>query len=64
MFISASNELGSFESGSVAALFGPIFSVVGGGVGTLIVVATVALSSPQLRRFGRLDSHTQNSEKE
>jgi len=25
------------------------------------VVATVALSSPQLRRFGRLDSHTQNS---
>lgn len=64
MFISASNELGRFESGGVAALFGPIFSVVSGGVGTLIVVATVALSSPQLRRFGRLDSHTQNSEPE
>jgi MFS family permease len=64
MFISASNELGRFESGGVAALFGPIFSVVGGGVGTLIVVATVALASPQLRRFGRLDSHTQNSESE
>src|SRR5262245_30352473 len=61
MFISASNELGRFESGSVAALFGPIFSVVGGGVGTLIVVATVALSSPQLRRFGRLDrAHTKD----
>ncbi|MBO0858160.1 MAG: MFS transporter [Chloracidobacterium sp.] len=59
MFISASNELGRFESGGVAALFGPIFSVVGGGVGTLIVVATVALASPQLRRFGRLDgAHT------
>jgi len=55
MFISASNELGRFESGAVAALFGPIFSVVSGGVGTLIVVATVTLSSPQLRRFGRLD---------
>jgi MFS family permease len=64
MFISASNELGRFESGSVAALFGPIFSVVSGGVGALIVVATVAFSSPQLRRFGRLDSHTQNSETE
>lgn len=64
MFISASNELGSFESGSVAALLGPIFSVVGGGVCTLIVVATVAFSSPQLRRFGKLDSHTQNSETE
>ncbi|HZF40484.1 MAG TPA: MFS transporter [Blastocatellia bacterium] len=64
MFISASNELGRFESGGVAALFGTIFSVVSGGVGTLIVVATVALSSPQLRRFGRLDSHTRNSESE
>ena len=64
MFISASNELGRFESGGVAALFGPIFSVVSGGVGALVVVATVALSSPQLRRFGRLDSHTQNSETE
>ncbi|MGH9937982.1 MAG: MFS transporter [Blastocatellia bacterium] len=59
MFISASNELGRFESGLIAALFGPIFSVVSGGVGTLIVVAMVALSSPQLRRFGRLDgAHT------
>lgn len=64
MFISASNELGRFESGGVAALFGPIFSVVGGGVGTLIVVATVALSSSQLRRFGRLDSHKQGADSE
>jgi hypothetical protein len=33
--------------------------VVSGGVGALVVVATVALSSPQLRRFGRLDgAHT------
>src|SRR5262245_47679560 len=38
MFISASNELGRFESGGVAALFGPIFSVVGGGVGARVVV--------------------------
>lgn len=55
MFINASNELGRFESGGVAALFGPVFSVVSGGVGALVVVATVALSSPQMRRFGRLD---------
>jgi hypothetical protein len=33
-----------------------VFSVVSGGVGTLVVVAAVALSSPQLRKFGRLDS--------
>jgi MFS family permease len=61
MFISASNELGRFESGSVAALFGPVFSVVSGGIGTLIVVALVTLFSAQLRRFGRLDSQTKTS---
>jgi MFS family permease len=57
MFISASNELGRFESGSVAYLFGTVFSVAAGGVGTLIVVALVALFSPQLRRYGSLGSH-------
>lgn len=56
MFINASNELGRFESGAVAALFGPVFSVVSGGVGTLIVVAVVAWLAPQLRRYGALDS--------
>jgi MFS family permease len=57
MFISASNEIGRFESGSVAYLFGPVFSVVSGGIGTLIVVALVARLSPQLRRYGSLDQH-------
>ncbi|MCI0661471.1 MAG: MFS transporter [Acidobacteria bacterium] len=55
MFISASNELGRFESGSVAYFFGPIFSVVSGGIGTLIVVAVVTLLSPQLQQYGSLD---------
>jgi len=55
MFISASNELGRFESGSVAYFFGPIFSVVSGGVGTLIVVAVVSMLSPQLQQYGSLD---------
>ena len=54
MFIGASNEIGRFESGSVAALAGAVFSVVSGGVGTLIVVAVTALASPQLRRHGSL----------
>lgn len=48
VFIGMSNELGSFESGATAALFGPMLSVVGGGVGTLLVVAFVALRFPQL----------------
>jgi len=54
MFINASNEIGRFESGAVAGLFGPIFSVVSGGVGCLIIVAAVALRSPELRRYGSL----------
>ena len=31
LFIGTSNELGAFESGLVAGLFGPVFSVVFGG---------------------------------
>jgi MFS family permease len=56
MFIGASNELGGFESGAVAAIFTPVFSVVSGGIGTLAVVAVIALVYPQLRRYGRLGS--------
>ena len=59
VFVSASNELGGFESGLVAHWFGPVLSVVSGGVGTLIVVAVTAWVSPQLRRFGSLgEIHT------
>ena len=54
MFINASNEIGRFESGTVAGMFGPVFSAISGGVGCLIVVAAVALRSPELRRYGSL----------
>lgn len=54
VFIGASNELGGFESGLVAALATPTLSVVSGGVGTLIIVAAVAAIWPQIRRYGRL----------
>ena len=59
MFISASNELGEFESGLLAAITSPVISVVAGGIGTLVVVVTAALSVPQLRRYGRLDGKDQ-----
>jgi hypothetical protein len=55
MFISISNEVGDIESGTVAQVFGPVFSAVSGGVGTLAVVGVVTLLFPQLRRFRRLD---------
>jgi hypothetical protein len=55
MFISASNELGEFESGTLARLTSPVVAVVSGGVGTLVVVAIATLSVPELRKYGRLD---------
>src|SRR4051812_9182496 len=54
MFIGFSNELGAFESGAAAALFGPIIAVAGGGIGTVVVVAAVALLWPALSRIGPL----------
>lgn len=54
IFISASNELGGFESGLVAWLLTPVISVVLGGVGTIIVVLAVAYFAPEMRRLGRL----------
>jgi MFS family permease len=55
MFISTSNELGEFESGTLARFTSPVFAVVFGGIGTLVVVAIAAVGNPQLRRYGRLD---------
>jgi hypothetical protein len=54
VFISASNELGGFESGLTAALFGPVLSVVGGGIGTILVVVATAAIWPDIRKLGAL----------
>ncbi len=65
VFIECSNELGGFESGAVAKLAGSVwgtvagtvFSVVSGGIGTILVVIGVAVCLPDMRRLDRLDSH-------
>jgi MFS family permease len=55
VFISASNELGAFESGAVAALIGTVATVVAGGVATIgIALASIKLF-PELARMGRLE---------
>jgi len=56
LFIGTSNELGGFESGLVANWFGPVVSVVSGGIGTILVVLAVAVIFPQIRKYGRLDA--------
>lgn len=55
IFIGVSNELGSFESGFVAALFGPVIAVVGGGIGTILVVLAVAQYWPEMRNLKTLN---------
>jgi MFS family permease len=64
LFIGTSNQLGEFESGTVAYLFGPvigntnatgaIISVVSGGIGTILVVLAVAWIWPEIRKYGKL----------
>ena len=55
VFISASNELGAFESGVAAALLGAVPAVVLGGIATMAVAATWWKLFPALARVDRLD---------
>ena len=55
IFIGTSNEFGALESGLTAALFGPVLSVVGGGIGTILAVIAVAMIWPETRKIGALD---------
>lgn len=52
MFINSSNELGQFESGFTARLFGGARpAVIFGGVMTIIVVIITWIKAPRLRKF-------------
>jgi len=51
MFINSSNELGQFESGMTARLFGAVPAVIFGGCMTLLVVLFTWLKAPKLRKF-------------
>lgn len=55
VFIESSNELGAFESGVIARFFGPVASVVSGGIGTILVVLGVAALWPEVRRLRKLE---------
>jgi MFS family permease len=54
IFIGASNDLGGFESGTTAQLFGTVPAVVIGGIGTLVVTAVWACAFPALRNADTL----------
>lgn len=50
VFISASNELGDFEAGLMARIFGPVLAVTIGGVGAIIASAAWMRLFPHLRK--------------
>lgn len=61
--ISASNELGEAESGFVAALIGPVTTVIAGGIGAIIVVALWARFFPEIGLARRFDAHDTDEKK-
>jgi predicted MFS family arabinose efflux permease len=55
VFISASNELGAFESGLVASLIGTVAAVVAGGTAMIGIAAGWTRLFPELARMGPLE---------
>jgi sugar phosphate permease len=55
VFIGASNELGEFRAGIMAAWIGAVGAVALGGVGTMLVALLWSRGFPELRTARRLD---------
>lgn len=58
VFVGASNELGEFRAGTMAAVIGTVPAVVFGGVGAVAVAGIWAWLFPELRRARHLDGRT------
>ena len=54
VFIGASNQLGAFESGATAALFGAVPAVIAGGAATVLIAALWSKLFPALSRLDRM----------
>jgi MFS family permease len=54
LFIGASNQIGEFRAGAMAAFIGAVPSVIVGGIGTLVIVALWFRLFPALARRGRM----------
>lgn len=55
MFTGTSNQLGDFESGLTAALFGVVSAVLLGGIGTILVAGLWMYLFPEIRRMRTLE---------
>ena len=58
LFISTSNQLGEFESGVTAALWGTVPATVIGGLGTIAIGLLWMRLFPALRVFDRFPKRT------
>lgn len=58
VFVGASNELGEFRAGTMAALVGTVPAVVFGGIGAIAVAGMWAYLFPALRKARHLDGRT------
>ncbi len=63
VFISASNELGAFESGVAAALLGAVPAVVIGGVVTIALARVWTRFFPSLATIDRMEDLRPEAEK-
>jgi MFS family permease len=59
VFIGASNELGEFRAGTMAAAIGAMHAVVLGGAGAILVAGLWAWWFPQLRKARHLDGRSE-----
>ena len=55
VFIGASNELGAFESGVAARMFGVPWAIAGGGLITMGIAVSFAFVFPSIRRIDTFD---------
>lgn len=60
LFGISSNELGGFESGVTAQLFGPIASVVGGGIASILIVILSVLLWPEIATLKSMQQKLKN----
>ena len=63
LFIGTSNQLGEFESGVTAALFGAVPAVILGGIGTILVALFWMRFFPALRDADTLEGFKPAGEK-
>jgi hypothetical protein len=61
LFVGASNQLGEFESGVMAALLGAVPAVVVGGLGTIAVAGLWMHWFPELRRLRTLHPESETA---